>query len=151
MRAHDHARYAETALGGLLLDESTLDRPRLVDRAQALECPYLPAMKGGHRHQAGENRLVIEQHCAGAALTETTAKLGAVQLQLVAQHVKQRSGRVHIDLMRAVVDDKRNHVGTSSPRLREASLPLALHFPELAFHVAPGCSFSDIGAQEPHE
>ena len=48
-------------------------------------------------------------HRAGAALAEAAAELGAVERQIVAQHVKQRRVRIGIDRMRVAVDIEVDH------------------------------------------
>ena len=42
------------------------------------------------RRDAGAHRLAVDQHRAGAALRQPAAELGAVELEIVAQHVEQR-------------------------------------------------------------
>src|SRR3954470_14607537 len=66
--AHDHAVDAVAALSGLLGDEGTLQRMRLLERAEALERDDLGALQRVDRRHAGAHRLPVHQHGAGAAL-----------------------------------------------------------------------------------
>src|SRR6267378_4322996 len=101
---HDHAVAAIAALAGLLLDEGALQRVELVDRAQSLERGDGSLRSGRHRHRAGARGLAVDQHGARAALGEPAAELRAVQLQVVAQDVKERRvGRDRRHLSRRAV------------------------------------------------
>ena len=42
------------------------------------------------QRQAGQDRLAVDQHGAGAALAELAAVLGAGQVEIFAQHLEQR-------------------------------------------------------------
>src|SRR5436309_5668961 len=46
------------------------------------------------RRDAGTDRLAIDQHRASAALRQAAAEFGAVELEVVAQHVEQRRVRL---------------------------------------------------------
>ena len=58
--------------------------------------------------------LAVDQHRAGAALAEAAAELGAVERQVVAQHVEQRRVGVGVDLVRCAVDVEGDHAGRPS-------------------------------------
>ena len=67
---------------------------RLVERAETFErrdlgCPERPT--GVTQERVG---LAVDQHGAGAALREPAAEFGAVELEIVAQHVEQRRVRL---------------------------------------------------------
>ena len=62
-------------------DSLPLARPSTVRTARPCD--------GRRRHQAGADRLAVEQHRAGAAVAGVAADLGAGQPQLVAQHRRQ--------------------------------------------------------------
>ena len=89
---HDHAVDAVAALRRLLVDEGLLQRMRLVDGAEALDGGDLllaDVLDGAH---AGARRHAVDQNRAGAALLEPAAELGAIEGEIVAQHVEQ--GRI---------------------------------------------------------
>ena len=66
-RGHDHAIDAIAALGGLLFNESLLDRMELVRRAKPLERQNLARLNVARWGNAGTRRLPINDNCAGAA------------------------------------------------------------------------------------
>ena len=55
-------------------------------------------------HQAGADRLAVDQHGAGAADAVLTAEMGAGQPAIVAQHVGQRPARLDRDRVGSTVD-----------------------------------------------
>ena len=56
------------------------------------------------QRDAGQPRLVVDQHRAGAALAAVAALLGAGQLQVIAQHLEQQRVVGHRHLVGAAVD-----------------------------------------------
>src|SRR3974390_529009 len=86
---HDHAAYAVAALRGLLLHEGALQRMRRRDGAEALDGRYLARAERPDRGDAGAHGTAVNQHRAGAALCKPAAELGAVELEIVAQHIEQ--------------------------------------------------------------
>ncbi len=106
LRPHHHAGDAVAALRRLLVEKGLLHRARLAAGAEALDRRDRAAVERGDRRQAGEHRLAVDDDGAGAALAEAAAELGAVQLEIVAQHVEQRRRRIDIERMRNTVDQK---------------------------------------------
>src|SRR5579872_4361076 len=123
LRAHHHPGDAETALRGLFLDESLLDRCRIAERAQAFQCRDLPSGKKQNRCHAGEGGSPIDQHRTSSALAEATAELGCVELQVIPQDVEQRSLRIRIDGVSLSIDGQVNHARASGPGVRTRRLP----------------------------
>src|SRR5271155_2075333 len=103
LRPHHHAGNAVTALRRLRLDEGLLDRRGLVLRAEPFERRDLLAGEQYDRRHAGKDRLAIDQHRAGAALAESAAEFGGVELELAAQHVKQRRAWIGIHVMLGII------------------------------------------------
>ena len=112
--AHDHAGDAVAALRRLLGLEGGGSGPGLRRRCQPFERADLALAQRGDRHQAGEDRLAVDQDGAGAALAEAAAELGAVERQLVAQHVEQRRVGIDVDLVRLAVDGEGDHFASPS-------------------------------------
>jgi hypothetical protein len=63
--------------------------PRLFDRAQSFDGADATALQGGDRREARENRATVHDHRARAALAQAAPEFGAVQLQVVAQYIKE--------------------------------------------------------------
>ena len=80
LRPHHHAGDAVAALRRLFLDEGVLHRVH----AEPLDRADVAAGQRGERHQAGEHRLAIHHHRAGAALPQPAAEFGAIQPEFVA-------------------------------------------------------------------
>jgi len=91
-------------LGGLLLDEGALDRRRMIRRPQTFECRHLLALQEQQRRDAGEHGLAVDHHRAGAALPETAAVFGGVELEVVAQDIEQGRIRLGGDFVVATID-----------------------------------------------
>ena len=109
LRAHHHARDAVAALRRLLVDEGRCIGPgsSAVPRPSTVVILRPSSIRTGD--DAGEDRLAVDQHRAGAALAETAAELGAVQREIVAQHVEERRVGIGVDLMVAPVDRQLHH------------------------------------------
>src|SRR5215475_6072384 len=60
----------------------------------------------GHGNLAGAYCLAVDVNGAGAAKTGATAEFGARQLQMLAQHPKQRRVGLRLDVCRFAVDCK---------------------------------------------
>jgi hypothetical protein len=90
LRAHDHAGDAVAALRGLLVDEGRCSTPGLggVPRPSTVRTGAVPTATPAAGRTAPPR--LPDHHGAGAALAQAAAELGAVQLQVVAQHVQQR-------------------------------------------------------------
>src|SRR5215469_8004811 len=59
---------------------------------------------------AGVDGPAVDQHRAGAALTQAATEFGAIQRELAAQHVKERRRGIHFDLLRLGIDRQRDHL-----------------------------------------
>src|SRR5262245_388673 len=112
---HDHAVGTVAALRGLLLDEGGLQRMRIRDRAEPFDGGDLARRYRADRGDAGARCLAVDQHGAGAALRQSTAELGAVELEIVAQHVEQRRVGLGRDRAAHAVDFEIDR-HTASPR-----------------------------------
>src|ERR1700761_7818818 len=73
---HDHAGNAVTALRRLLAHESRLQRVGLLERPETFERDDLGLPERTDRHDAGSCRRAVDEHRAGAALTEPAAEFG---------------------------------------------------------------------------
>jgi hypothetical protein len=101
---HDHAVRAVAALGGLLVDESSLQRMRLLQRAQSLESGDRISPDVSERDGARPGELSADQRGTSTALAEAAAEFGAVQSEIVPQHVEQRSIVGGVDHMALAID-----------------------------------------------
>src|SRR5262249_30642367 len=90
LRRDEHARRADAALQGGVLQEFLLQRMELVAVRHALDRLYrLPAHLGAER-QARAHEAPVDRDAAGAAVAGGAAFLGAGEMQLVAQDLEQR-------------------------------------------------------------
>ena len=76
-RTHDHSRGAVAALECSKVGECLLDWVEVVSRRQAFDGQNRPAVALEAEHEAGEHRLSVEQHRAGAAFSELAPVFGA--------------------------------------------------------------------------
>src|SRR5688572_17124344 len=81
-RLHDLAGLAVAALRNIVGLPGTLHRVRAV-LAQALDGDDLAPLGGGHRSDAGANRLAVQMDRACATCGDAAGELGAGQSQLV--------------------------------------------------------------------
>jgi hypothetical protein len=111
---HNDAIDAKTALRGLLSDKCALQGMGLVDRSDALKCGDFRSRDRTHRRDAGAHRLTFHDHGTGAALAQATAELRSAELEIVAQHVEKRGGRVNVESVRFPINLQRNraHIKT---------------------------------------
>src|SRR5438132_5287562 len=149
LRPHHHAGDAIAALRRLLLDEGFLHRPWIVDRAQALHGPDLATLDEHGRRQAGEDGLAVDHHGTSAALAEAAAEFGAVEFQIVAQHIEQRRRRIDVDVVRGAVDVELNHQSLAPMFSGARSMPsegrtLTWYFP-LLVSASLACASAQAG------
>src|SRR5205085_7819565 len=85
----------EAALRDLLIDPGLLQRVELAVAREAFECGDF-GFHRRRRHHARTNRRTVDDHCACAALPQTAPELGALQPEVVAQHIEQRRGRFNV-------------------------------------------------------
>src|SRR5215510_4127612 len=103
-RRNDHAVGAVAALRGLLVDEGLLQWMQLVEGAEPLQRGDLVLAELRDRHHAGAHGRAVDEHRAGPALRQAAAELGAVKLEIIAQHVEQRGVRLGVDRAGRPVD-----------------------------------------------
>src|SRR5262249_4544177 len=63
---------------------------------------------GAHGGDAGADGVAIDDHGAGTALSQTAAELRAIQLEIIAQGVKQRHIGLGLDCLSATIYLERN-------------------------------------------
>lgn len=102
--SHNDSADAESALRRLFLDKRLLQRVRPVNGPEAFQSCYLDAFDGLHRGDAGPDCLVFDDHGTGSALAEPAAELRSAQFQIIAQGVKQRRCRIHVQRMRPAIN-----------------------------------------------
>ncbi len=83
----DLAVLAEAALGHLLIDPGLLQRVQFTGGRQAFESGDL-ALHRRNRHDARADRCAIGQHCASTTLAQSAAKLGALQVYVIAEDIE---------------------------------------------------------------
>ena len=83
------------------------------------------------QHQAGVDRLAVDDHGAGAAVADVAAELGAGQIEMLAQQLQQRRFRRHRRAAVLAVDDDR-HVGHWASSLRFRLGPRVARLPARA-------------------
>src|SRR6266850_2584748 len=77
--------------------------------AEPFQRDEVPAGGARDRDDARAGGGAVEQHRAGAALPEPAAELRAVQGEVVAQHVEQRSVGLDVEPVGLAVDRERDH------------------------------------------
>ena len=97
--AEDHARRAESALEGIVLDEGLLKRMQVAVLGQSFDGDDLSSIGVSHRIETRSHGPVVHQDRAGPALGLAAAELGARQTQVGAQDPQERapSVRGHAD------------------------------------------------------
>ena len=88
----------------MMLDECALHRMQLVAVGKAFDRADALALRLDREHQAGPDRLVVEDHgaCTAHAVLATDVRSG--QPALVADHVDQRLSRLHLNGVVTAVD-----------------------------------------------
>src|SRR5207248_3189105 len=90
LRGEEKRRSAIAALRRAKLGEGVLQRVQIAARGHPLDRPHAPSRTGEAEDQAGEHGRAVDEHGAGAALTQLAAVLGAREAQVLAQHLEQR-------------------------------------------------------------
>ncbi len=103
---HQKSRRAVAALRGAQIRERVLQGMQPAIRGEALDRRHSPSVAVRAQHEAGQHRLVVEQHRAGTALTELAAVLGAAQVQIFTQDLEQRLVRRERDFGWLAVDEQ---------------------------------------------
>src|SRR5438445_177032 len=109
---HEDARRAEAALQPVSLAERGLKRMQRVARAvsEALHGLDLVAVRLDGEHEAGADRLAVQQHGAGAAHPVLASNVRSGEAQLVAQEVGEEQPRLHRALVAHAIDgDHQRH------------------------------------------
>src|SRR2546422_860853 len=109
---HENARRAEAALQPVSLAERGLKRMQRVARgvSEALHRLDLVAVRLDGEHEAGADRLAVQQDGAGAAHPVLTSDVRSGEAQLVAQEVGEEQPRLHRALVAHAIDgDHQRH------------------------------------------
>ena len=101
---HQKAGGAVAALDGVGFPEGFLQGMQVVRRAQPFDGHNLVAVGLHGEHQAGTDRLAVEQDGTGPAHAMLAADVGAGQSQIVAQKVAQQQPWLHGPLIFRAVD-----------------------------------------------
>src|SRR3546814_6192324 len=109
--ADQDAGEAVAALAGLVLDEDLEKGPSDRVAGKPLDGRHPAAGDGLHRQRAGEARVVVDQHQAGAALFEAAAVAGAGEVEAVPENEEKRLARIVIDADVGAVDPEAGGLG----------------------------------------
>src|SRR5712692_1884391 len=101
---HEDSRSAVAALRGAEVGERGLQRVQLGAARHAFDGLNRAALAFEREQQAGELRLAVDQHRAGAAFAELAAVLGAGEAEVLAQQLEQRLVRRERDFVAFAVD-----------------------------------------------
>lgn len=108
-QTHDDTRTAVSALHGVQLDEGSLQRVETTMLVRKTFYSFQTSAGQITEHGgAGVDGFTIEKDQAGATLLQGATELGAMQHQLIAQHVDQRRRRIQIHELRQSVEMERN-------------------------------------------
>ena len=88
-RHHQHAIQTIAALRGLGINESLLHRMGLLRIAQTLQCGDVSVLHFQRRYNASTSGATVDQHGASTALAQAATEFGAVEPQVIAQHMQQ--------------------------------------------------------------
>ena len=146
---HDEAGRAEAALGRTVEHPGFLEGMQFGGGAHAFEGGDLGLIgHAAHLDDAGAGDLAVEDHGAGTTLALTATDLDAGDLQLVAQHVNEKSVGIHQDLTGNTIDHKhfRFHM-----RLLETACKLRRSLPRRLFSKRTDgiTAFATAGAEAP--
>ncbi|MCY1540375.1 hypothetical protein D9M68_760100 [compost metagenome] len=106
---HDLAGLAVTALHHIKLLPGLLHRLACAALRDAFDGLDLRTDRSGHRRHARTYRLPTHMHGASTAHRHAATKLGAGELQGVAQHPQQRRIGSNVDTHLLVIDVQRDH------------------------------------------
>jgi hypothetical protein len=108
LRSHQEPWRAVATLGGAEIGECVLQRMQPAVTDQPFDGCDTAAIAIHAEHQAGQNRLAVEQDSARTAFTQLAAVLGAAQVQVFTQDLEQRFVRGECDFDRFAVDGERD-------------------------------------------
>jgi hypothetical protein len=84
-RGHQHARCTETALYSSTLDESLLERMKVLGVSQAARCRNCCPVSLHSQDETGQSWLSVQQHRTGATVTLATSQFHVPLMQIVSQ------------------------------------------------------------------
>src|SRR5438105_12557921 len=91
---HDLPGGAIAALEGIALNESGLQRMKLLALRETFNRFDIPSLDQCGERQARLHALAIQEHRAGAALTEAATLLRAGKVQVLPQSIEERRARI---------------------------------------------------------
>ena len=86
---HDHPGGAEPALDRAVVEKSLLERREPVFRGDSFDGGNLPAFTLAGQNQTGVDRPAIKDNGAGAALADAAAFLGAGEMEIIPEKIKE--------------------------------------------------------------
>src|SRR2546425_803756 len=108
-RGRDLLGLAVAARRHLVLDPGLMHGVKPAARREALQGLDAFARRRGNGKGARAHRLAVHMHRARPALRDAAAELGALHVELVAQHPEQRHVGLDVDLARTPVDGQLDH------------------------------------------
>jgi len=114
----DHPGYAEAALDHILINESLLHGVKVLGSSEPFERRDLTPTDVLNRKLARVNCPPIDQHLACPALTQATTQLGALQAQIVAEHIDQGRLRLYPDVVLTTIDPEGENPRHTRPPCR---------------------------------
>src|SRR5665213_1477281 len=103
-RTHDQTGGAVTALHGVGIDKSRLDRVQATVGLKAFNRRDSFTLRGFERSNAGSHRNIVQQHRACAALAFAATVLGAGQIEFIAEDIEERPIRAALQRSPDAVD-----------------------------------------------
>jgi hypothetical protein len=100
----DHPWSTVPALDGSFVHKSCLKRMESLWGLNPFDGRDLFPIRLNGEHEAGVDRLAVNEHGAGAAISNETAGLGAGEPELFADHLKKRLIRLDRELERFVIN-----------------------------------------------
>src|SRR5580693_9235240 len=120
-RLHDKPRRAETALEAVRIPHRLLQCAQPAVRGQALDRRYVVAGRLDGQHQARTHRPAVDDDRARTADPVLAADVGAGEIKVIPQEVRQRLARLRRTRARRTVDPQ----GDAGWSYSHQSLPLA--------------------------
>lgn len=109
-RGHNHAGRAITALQGVCIEKSLLERMKPAVLLKAFDGGHRLLADGANRSMAGTSWDAIDENGASAALALAAPIFCAGEIEIIAQHAEKRALRICIDRARGSIDAKLGHV-----------------------------------------
>src|SRR5258708_21397131 len=109
--SHDHPRSTETALQGVVLMESRLNRMQsAIAGRESFDRRDRRTVRHHGENRAGFDRLSIDINGAGAALRGVAADMGPREAEIVSKQIYQKLARFHRSGVTHAVGDDRHDV-----------------------------------------